>query len=188
MNKVLLEVKMKATGIIRKIDELGRVVIPKEIRRSISLREGDNLEILVENDFILLKKYQPMGKLNYLARTYAKTLSDMTGFSVCISNTEKIIAVSGAKKEKYEEENISKNVLEVMKERIIWSTMDESIIPILHSEKYSEHLAQVIAPIICNAEVVGTVILFSEEKRKKITDLEFKLVQLTANYLGSQLE
>ncbi|MDO4282772.1 MAG: stage V sporulation T C-terminal domain-containing protein [Clostridia bacterium] len=179
---------MKTTGIIRKIDELGRIVIPKEIRKSLSLKNNDNLEILLEDENIVLKKYQPMGRLLTLAKSYSKTLSDLTGFSVCITDTEKVIAISGEKKEKYIGEAISEYVVEVMNERIIWSTMERSTKNILLSTKEEEYVSQIIAPIICDAEAIGTVILFSKETGSKITDLEFKLVQLTSQYLGAQLE
>lgn len=179
---------MKTTGIIRRIDELGRIVIPKEIRKNLNLKNNDNLEILLEEESIVLKKYQPMGKLITFAKSYSKSLSDLTGFSVCISDTEKIIAISGSKKENYMGEAISKYVNEVMDERIIWSTMDSSTKHILLSGKDEEYVSQIIAPIICDAEVIGAVIMFSKDKNSKITDLEFKLVQLTSKYLGAQLE
>lgn len=179
---------MKTTGIIRKIDELGRIVIPKEIRKNLNLKNNDNLEILLEEENIVLKKYQPMGKLIAFAKCYSKTLSDLTGFCVCISDTEKIIAISGTKKDNYIGEAISNYVTEVMNERIIWSTMDSSTKNILLSCKDNEYVSQIISPIICDAEAIGAVIMFSKDKSSKITDLEFKLVQLTSKYLGAQLE
>lgn len=179
---------MKATGVVRRIDDLGRIVIPKEIRKNLNLKNNDNLEILIESDNIVLKKYQPMGRLIAFSKTYSKTLSDLTGFCVCITDTEKIIATSGCKKEKYLGESISNYVLDTMRDRSIWSTMENSTRNILASSKDEEYVSQIIAPIICDAEAIGTVIMFSCENKSKITDLEFKLVQLTAKYLGAQLE
>ena len=179
---------MKTTGIIRKIYELGRIVIPKEIRKNLNLKNSDNLEILIEDEDIILKKYQPMGKLIAFAKCYSKTLASLSGFSVCITDTEKIIATSGCKKEKYLGESISDYVSEVMSDRVISSTMESSTKNILESKKDEEYISQIIAPIICDAEAIGSVIMFSNDKHSKITDLEFKLVQLTSGYLGSQLE
>lgn len=179
---------MKATGIVRKIDELGRIVIPKEIRKNLNLKNNDNLEILIESDTIVLKKYQPMGRLIAFSKIYSKSLSDLTDFCVCITDTEKIIATSGCKKDKYLGESISNYVVDTMRERVIWSTMENSTRNILASLKDEEYVAQIIAPIICDAEAIGTVIMFSCESKAKITDLEFKLVQLTARYLGAQIE
>lgn len=179
---------MKTTGIIRKIDELGRIVIPKEIRKNLNLKSSDNLELLIENEDIILKKYQPMSKLLVYASSYSRSLSDLTNFSVCITDTEKIIATSGCKKEKYLGEFVSNFVTQVMNERIIWSTMENATKNVLLSGRDDEYVSEIIAPIISDAEAIGAVILFSLEKDSKITDLEFKLVQLTSKYLGTQLE
>lgn len=175
---------MKTTGIIRKIDELGRIVIPKEIRKNLNLKNNDNLEILIENEDIILKKYQPMGKFLNFAKSYSKALYDLTGFSVCITDTEKIIATSGCKKEVYLGENISNSILEIMKERIFFCKVNGGTKNILGSHKDKDYISQIIAPIICDAEVIGSVIMFSQDKKLKITELEEKLVKLTSMYLG----
>lgn len=91
---------MKATGIVRRIDDLGRVVIPKEIRRTLRIREGDPLEIFTDREGeIILKKYSPIGELNQFAKQYADSLSQTTGHIVCIADRDQLIAVSGAKKD-----------------------------------------------------------------------------------------
>ncbi len=180
---------MKTTGIIRRIDELGRIVIPKEIRKNLTLKTNDSMEILIEDEDIVLKKYQPLGKLVELSKSYSRVLSDMTDFSVCISDTDKIIAVSGCKKELYLGESISNSVLEIMEDRAIWSTAtDGDAKNILLSSKDGSHISQIISPIICDADVIGSVIIFSKDSKHKITDVELKLVKLTSMYLGTQLE
>lgn len=181
---------MKATGIVRKIDELGRVVIPKEIRRSLRIREGDPLEIYLQSDGeIVLKKYAVMEGLSNIALKCVDVLSDVSGFVACITDKENIIAISGdVSKKEYMNMQISKHVQDVMDDRAIWSTKDDKNTQIIKDEDSSKYKAQIIAPIICDADAIGTVILFSLESSKKITDIEHKLVQSISNILARQLE
>lgn len=90
---------MKATGIVRRIDDLGRVVIPKEIRRTLRIREGDPLEIFTDREGeIILKKYSPIGELGTLAKLYAESLAQTLGCTVCITDTDQVVAASGVGK------------------------------------------------------------------------------------------
>lgn len=181
---------MKATGIVRKIDDLGRVVIPKEIRRSLHIHEGDPLEIFIEQKGqIILKKYAPMGDILDISSQYAEILSDTTGIVVCITDMETVIAVSGISKGEYLAREISEEVIDVMKSRKIFSTMQasNSTIPIILDENSNKYTSQIIAPIISNADALGTVILFSLDN-KKITNTEYKLAESAAKFLAKQME
>ena len=94
---------MKATGIVRRIDDLGRVVVPKEIRRTLRIREGDPLEIYTDREGeIILKKYSPIGELSQFAAQYAKILSETTGYLVCVSDRDHVICACGSGKKDYE--------------------------------------------------------------------------------------
>ncbi|MEG0872430.1 MAG: stage V sporulation T C-terminal domain-containing protein [Clostridia bacterium] len=180
---------MKATGIVRKIDDLGRVVIPKEIRKSLRIREGDPLEIYVEkNGEIVLKKYATMGDMLEIATQYAETLNKTTGFVACITDTETVIAIAGTTKSTYIAHEISEHILNVMEDRAIWSTMDDSAMSILEENDTTKYTSQIIAPIISDADAIGTVILFSTDYSKKITPVEHKLIQSTAAFLGRQMD
>jgi AbrB family transcriptional regulator (stage V sporulation protein T) len=98
---------MKATGIVRRIDDLGRVVVPKEIRKTLRIKEGDPLEIFTARDGeVILKKYSPMGELNEFAQTYAESLGEVYGYGVVITDSDSIIAVSKISKKDYKEKNI----------------------------------------------------------------------------------
>lgn len=180
---------MKATGIVRKIDDLGRVVIPKEIRKTLRIREGDPLEIFIEKTGeIILKKYAPMGDMLEIATQYAETLANTTDLVACITDMETIIAISGAPKSEYLARAISEHVLNVMEDRAIWSTSDDVPMPLIDGENSSKYKTQIIAPIISDADAIGTVILFSLDNNKKIGNVEYKLVQSAANFLGKQME
>jgi AbrB family transcriptional regulator, stage V sporulation protein T len=180
---------MKATGIVRKIDDLGRIVIPKEIRKGLRIRVGDPLEIYVEkNGEIILKKYAPMGDLLKISEQFADTLYNTSGFSVCITDTDSITAVSGCAKKDYLDKEISDNILNIMENRSIWSTKDDTMMKLIKGEAAIKYVSQIIAPIITDGDAIGSVVLFSLDHTKKITDVELKLVQSAAIFLGKQME
>lgn len=180
---------MKATGIVRKIDDLGRVVIPKEIRKNLKIRVGDPLEIFIEEDgYIVLQKYAPMGDILDLMTRYAKSLSETSGFSVCITDKETIVAAAGAGTKEYLARELSENVTNIMNERVIWSTMDNNTEELIIDDDPLKYYSQIIAPIISEGDALGAVILFSTDTKKKITDTQYQLVKSATNFLASQLE
>ena len=108
---------MKATGIVRRIDDLGRVVIPKEIRRTLRIREGDPLEIFTDREGeVILKKYSPIGELGTLAKMYAESLAQTLDCTVCITDTDQVVAVSGSGKKDLQDQFIGKEMENVLKD------------------------------------------------------------------------
>lgn len=181
-------VKMKATGIVRRIDDLGRVVIPKEIRRTLRIREGDPLEIFTDREGeIILKKYSPIGELGDFAKQYADSLAQTTGQIVCITDRDQIIAVAGGGKKDLISKSISKDLEEVMNERnsvLAQGNTKEYRSVTENEEPYSY---QVISPIICEGDAVGSVIILSKEG-KDFGEVESKLAASAAGFLGKQME
>ena len=109
---------MKATGIVRRIDDLGRVVIPKEIRRTLRIREGTPLEIFTDREGeIILKKYSPIGELGAFAGQYAESLAQTTGLTVCVCDRDQVIAVSGGSRKELLGKNISRQLETVIEDR-----------------------------------------------------------------------
>ena len=109
---------MKATGVVRRIDDLGRVVIPKEIRRTLRIKEGDPLEIFTDKEGeVILKKYSPIGELSEFASEYAETLTKTTGHIACITDKDTVIAVSGAAKREWLEQGISKELERILEDK-----------------------------------------------------------------------
>ena len=145
---------MKATGIVRRIDDLGRVVIPKEIRRTLRLREGTPLEIFTDREGeIILKKYSPMVELAAFAGQYAEAMSQATGLIVCITDRDQVIAVSGGARKELLQKAISPSLERVIGERqVVQSGKDEKSFVQLVDEELEGITAQVVAPIIwrCN--------------------------------------
>ena len=183
---------MKATGVVRRIDDLGRVVIPKEIRRTLRIREGDPLEIFTDREGeVILKKYSPIGELTEFANQYTETLSKTTGHIACITDRDAVIAVSGAPKKEYVEKNVSEELEKIMEDKVAWSTKENdgnSITIVDNDNQDKNYTSQVIWPIISNGDTVGTVILLSKEPNTKMGDTESKIVQSAAGFLGKQME
>lgn len=181
---------MKATGIVRRIDDLGRVVIPKEIRRTLRLREGTPLEIFTDREGeIILKKYSPMMELTTFAGQYAESLAQASGLMVCITDRDQVIAVAGGPKKDLMQKNISKALEHLIHERetVVAQRDDKQFVTITEDEAEGM-TAEVIAPIICEGDAIGAVAVLSREARAKLGDTELKLVATATGFLGRQME
>jgi AbrB family transcriptional regulator (stage V sporulation protein T) len=179
---------LKATGIVRRIDDLGRVVIPKEIRRTLRIREGDPLEIFVDRDGeIILKKYSPIGELGDFAREYAESMAEALGHIAIISDRDVIITVAGGPKKDFQDRPISEEVEQAMEDRrtLVDSVQNDYVIVRDRPEKLS---ARVVAPIIAAGDPIGAVMLLSREDGVKMGELEIKLAETAAGFLGKQME
>ena len=183
---------MKATGIVRRIDDLGRVVIPKEIRRTLRIREGDPLEIFTDKEGeIVLKKYSPIAELGDFAVQYAESLHKASGHITCISDRDAIIAVSGISKKEFLEKMLSQDVERIMEERnpYIAKSQDDRVISITEDDQSDKkYYSQVITPIIADGDPIGSVIMLSTEQGIKMGETEEKLTQSAAGFLGRHME
>ena len=181
---------MKATGIVRRIDDLGRVVIPKEIRRTLRLREGTPLEIFTDREGeIILKKYSPMVELAAFAGQYAEAMSQATGLIVCITDRDQVIAVSGGARKELLQKAISPSLERVIGERqVVQSEKDEKSFVQLVDEELEGITAQVVAPIICEGDAIGAVAIMSREPRARFGEMEMKLAATACGFLGRQME
>lgn len=179
---------MKATGIVRRIDDLGRVVIPKEIRRTLRIREGDPLEIFTDREGgIILKKYSPINELTDFSREYAESLQDVIGHIILISDKDAFISVSGTSKEDYEDRKVSSRLDEVMEGRkSVLLGLSDKIIPLHKDDSMDEYKYEIIAPIIAQGDAIGSVIILSKDEA--IGELELKLAETAAAFLGKQME
>jgi len=181
---------MKATGIVRRIDDLGRVVVPKEIRRTLRIREGDPLEIFTDREGeIILKKYSPIGELGQFAKQYADSITQVTGHIVAITDKDQFIAVSGPIKKDLVTKSISHELEEVINERenVLAAKEDKNFIRIMNEDE-SEFTYQVITPIISEGDAIGSVIFLTKDGKTKFGELEIKLASTAALFLGKQME
>ena len=183
---------MKATGVVRRIDDLGRVVIPKEIRKTLRIKEGDPLEVFTDREGqVILKKYSPIGELSEFAAGYAETLSKTTGHIACITDKDTIIAVSGGSKKEFLEQDLSPELEQLMEDKEYYLSEENgnNSIPITKNDnKERKNNSQVVYPIISEGDVIGSVILISKDASTKMSDVEKKVVQSAATFLGSQME
>lgn len=179
---------MKATGIVRRIDDLGRIVIPKEIRRTLRIRESDPLEIFTDREGeIILKKYSPIGEMGIFARKYAESIAQVSGHIAAISDRDQFIAVAGGMKGLLGK-SISRELEEKMnhRESVTAAKGERNYIPISNDVDDFQHEA--ISPIICEGDVIGSVLLLETDPKTKMGEVEQKLVQSAAGFLGRQME
>jgi AbrB family transcriptional regulator (stage V sporulation protein T) len=183
---------LKATGVVRRIDDLGRIVIPKEIRKTLRIKEGDPLEIFTDKEGeVILKKYSPIGELSEFATGYAETLAKTTGHIACITDKDTVIAVSGGSKKEFLEQDLSGELEQLLEDKEIYTSKDnnEVSIPITKNDnRERKYNSQVVYPIISQGDVIGSVILLSKDNNVKMGDTELKIVQSAAGFLSSQME
>ncbi len=183
---------MKATGIVRRIDDLGRVVIPKEIRRTMRIREGDPLEIYTDREGeVIFKKYSPIGELQAFSSEYADTLQKTSSMPIFVCDRDAVIAVSGASKREYLDRKISKGLEELIETRNIYLRTGSKE-PIAIIGDGSSHYVNCAMPIIADGDIVGCVLSgwqYDMPTNDKISDdIEAKLIQTAGIFLGKQME
>ncbi|WP_410512963.1 stage V sporulation protein T [Paenibacillus sp. BR2-3] len=179
---------MKATGIVRRIDDLGRVVIPKEIRRTLRIREGDPLEIFVDRDGeVILKKYSPIGELGDFAKEYAESLYESTGHVTMISDRDTFIALAGGSKKDYLEKQVGVLLETCMDSRktVLETNSGSYEITKDHQDSISSYVA---APIISGGDPIGSVVMMSKDEAVKMSQMEIKMAETAAAFLGKQME
>lgn len=184
---------MRATGIVRRIDDLGRVVIPKEIRRTLRIREGDPLEIFTDREGgVILKKYSPIGELSDFAKEYAEALQQSIGRSVLICDKDTIIAVAGSPKKEYMEKRVSEDVEKILMDRKTAMHNAKSggkgYAIVSDEEDGTAYSAEVISPIIAEGDAIGAVVIMTKDANVTMGDLEMRLAETAAIFLGKQME
>ena len=178
---------MKATGIVRRIDDLGRVVIPKEIRRTLRIREGDPLEIFVDREGeVILKKYSPISELSDFAKEYAEALYDPLHLLILVADRDTYIAVSGGARKEYANKSIGRVVEEAIQERKtkVTSIKGEYNLVSDHEETMKGYA---VAPIIANGDPIGAVVMIAKEG-KVDEAISGKLLETAASFLARQME
>ena len=182
---------MKATGIVRRIDDLGRVVIPKEIRRTMRIREGDPLEIYTDREGeVIFKKYSPIGELASFSAQYAETLHKSCNMSVVITDRDAVIAAAGVPKKEYIDKRVSSGLEKIIESRgmYVWREGSEGVSVLADG---GSHFVSCAMPIISEGDIIGCVASLAEEtkdgKRDNVGgETESKLGLTAASFLGRQ--
>lgn len=177
---------MKATGIVRRIDDLGRVVVPKEIRRTLRIREGDPLEIFVDREGeVILKKYSPIRELSDFAKEYAEALYDSLGHLILICDRDSYIAATGSSKKEYYQKKVSAYMENVMEGRTsVLQNGDNTAVFIEGTEEVNASFA--IGPIIAGGDPIGAVVILSKDT--KLGEIEKNAAKIAANFFARQME
>lgn len=181
---------MKATGIVRRIDELGRVVIPKEIRRTLRIKEGDPLEIFTDRDELMLKKYSPIASLERFSDATARSLNDLSGKLAVICDNDEVLFAYGEGKRDFTGHKLSDEMEKILHERksYVASLADsERVVPVIYPAAEGV-TAQAIVPIVSGGDCLGAVILLSKTEGDKIDAAAVNLTKLTADILANQFE
>ena len=179
---------MKATGIVRRIDDLGRVVIPKEIRRTLRIREGDPLEIFTEKDGeVIFKKYSPMGDLSDFAAQICDSIGKNTGRIAAVADRDSVIALAGAPRRDLLDKRNSPDLEHLMEQRKPYRYLDGDA-KLRVSESSDRYFLGVAAPILAEGDLMGCVLLLLDEKDEPMTEADQKLAQTIATFLGQQME
>ncbi len=181
---------MKATGIVRRIDELGRVVIPKEIRRTLRIREGDPLELFTDRDELMLKKYSPIASVERFAEGTAKSLNEQSGYLAAICDTDTVLSVAGTGKRALLGKRVSEGLTSILNSRASYlanKAEGGEIVPIAEDGDFAA-TAEIIVPIVAEGDCLGAVILLSGEEGATMESSSVKLARLTADIIANQFE
>ena len=181
---------MKATGIVRRIDELGRVVIPKEIRRTLRIKEGDPLEIFTDRDELMLKKYSPIATLEKFSKATARSLNDLSGKLAVICDTDGVLHAFGDGKREFDGKGLSADMDRILKERrsyIANASEGGDVVSVTNMGEEGT-TAQVIVPIVSGGDCLGAVAILSKEEGARMGANEMNLARLTADILANQFE
>ncbi len=181
---------MRDTGIVRRIDELGRVVIPKEIRKTLRIKEGDPLEIYTDKDELLFRKYSPILSVGSFAESVAESLSEITENECIITDTDTVVYISGNRNKECLNKPVTEDMERIFKERksVVLSKSDGSEIYQVCKDEQVKAENRIIVPIITNGDCYGSVILSSNDRENRFISSDVKLVQLCAMVLSKQFE
>ena len=178
---------MKATGIVRRVDSLGRVVIPKEIRHTLRIREGTALEIYTDKDGgVTFRKYSPLGDLQELAGQVCEAIHRNTGCIAAVCDTDAIVAVSGVPRRDLLDRSISARAEELLEQRRLYLRQPEE--PSLTPTEDSPLHVAVCVPILCQGDLTGGLMLLAEQEQPAMEETDLKLAQTIAEFLGRQME
>ena len=179
---------MKATGIVRRVDDLGRIVIPKEIRRTLKIREGDPLEIYTEKDGgVIFRKYSPMGDLQDFAAQMCEAITEGTGRIAAVTDRDAIIALHGAPKRELMDKPNSDALSKLMENRKNYR-YEAGDVPIRPSDGVEKYHLGVAAPILSQGDLMGSVLLLLGEGDSPLQEADQRLAQTVAGFLGKQME
>ena len=175
---------MKTTGVVRKIDDLGRIVIPKEIRRTLKIRDGESLEIFVDKEMVTLKKYSTMEDLQEVAQKLTESISNITSKNIYVADRDKYIAGSGELKKRFLNQSISPYLEEILKD--CENVLSKNVKKVELISGVEGEYAYAVCPILSQGDAIGIVLIVSNEKC--ITEEDIALTNIVAQFLAKYVE
>lgn len=175
---------MNGTGIVRRLDDLGRIVIPKELRRTLRLKEGDPIEISRDGENLFLRKYSPVDSIRFLAQTVADGIAEQTKKTCLICDTDKVIYGTGT--ENHNGQTLNQWTVKFMAERrLVRFTKRTALLPTLFvGEDLTQYNQRTLVPIVNNGDCFGLIAL-SSRGEDVISDQDEKLLQLAVNIISN---
>ena len=175
-------INLKTTGVIRRIDELGRIVIPKEIRKNLRIKNGDSLEIFLESDSIILKKYSQIESIEDISINYVEAFNQIIKHNIIVTDRDKVVAVSGPLKKKYLGKSINEFTERSIERRDSFSEKQKKPFSIIKDGEDNGYYS--FSSIVDNGDAIGSVIIISTDV--PITDIEDKMGIILSKLLGKQ--
>ena len=176
---------MKATGVVRRIDELGRIVIPKEIRKNLRIRDGESIEIFTDSlNQIILKKYSLSEDYTLIIKSYIESIYSILKKDILVTDRDNFIAVSGDIKKNYDQKNISNYLLNLISNRESVKSETFEKLELINGSNLD--CSYIINPILSNGECIGLLIILSNEE--KISSIDEKVIQVASQFLGKYIE
>lgn len=175
---------MKSTGVVRRVDDLGRIVIPKEMRRTLRIRDGEELEIFVDNDVVVLKKFSKVADLGDVSKKIIDVVSSLVGKTVLVTDRDVIITGSGQLKKNYLNKEISEKIENIISSRTV--TVVKTISSIELVDGVDDKYSYIIYPIISFGDVIGTIIMISTSS--DISEFDVTISGMIAQFLGKYVE
>lgn len=175
---------MKTTGVVRRIDDLGRIVIPKEIRKSLRIKDGESLEIFLDSENIILKKYSELDNLGDFYKNYVDSINSYINENIAIVDRNNIVAIAGELKKKYLNKVISPEIDKIIQNRNV--VIERDFCELNLAINLSEKASYIISPIIVNGDAIGAVIMFS--LTRNLDDFDVKTISIASKFLGKYIE
>ena len=179
---------MKDTGVVRRVDDLGRIVIPKEIRKTAKIKTGDAIEFYVSDASVILKKYSPIEKSVENVMTLVNSVREVLEKECLITDLDNVVACS-ENLTNLLQKPLTEKFIEIIKDKksvVLNKKDDAEFFAIVKAQDLNEE-SRIIVPIICKEEVLGAIVILSFDKEDNKLFNEVNLARLCATLLSSQL-
>ena len=175
---------MKSTGVVRRVDDLGRIVIPKEIRRTLRIRDGEELEIFIDSDTVILKKFSKVADLGDVSKKIIDVVSSLVEKTVLVTDRDRFVTGSGDLKKGYLNKEVSENIVDIISNRN--PVIEKNVTSLKLIDEKEDKYSYIIYPIITFGDIIGTIIMISDNS--DISEFDITIIGMIAQFLGKYVE